>query len=249
MKNKFTGLIFLMWVFALPGYAQWSVGIEGGYNQNALYTNVGALSFTKYVPQNGFSVGIPVQYKVKDWFSIQADPQFIQKNYELKRTQFFEGIYQKNINSYVQLPLMGRFTFGGEKLKGFLNLGGYASYWSMGRIKGVQANIFSDIESSSDTQEYDRYLELKNGYSYNEPYTFDERKDNRLELGWLTGVGVSYQYKKYQFFVEGRYYQSITDQQKNYMINQIPRYNQTYTAQIGCLYQFAKKPKKSTSSN
>lgn len=80
------------------------------------------------------------------------------------------------------------------------------------------------------------YLDVKENIAYNESHTFDERKDRRLELGWLTGLGISYQLARYTLFIEGRYSQSFLDQQKNYMLNQIPRYNQTYMAQIGCLF-------------
>jgi len=81
-------------------------------------------------------------------------------------------------------------------------------------------------------------------YSYNEKYTFDTRRDNRIEAGWLAGAGVSYLFaNKYNVFAEGRYMQAITDQQKNYMINQVPRYNQTYAVNIGCMMRIGRKTK------
>jgi len=47
-------------------------------------------------------------------------------------------------------------------------------------------------------------------------------------------------------FVEGREIQSLTDQQKNYMINQIPRYNQTFGLTLGCLISLKRVTAKTT---
>jgi hypothetical protein len=74
-------------------------------------------------------------------------------------------------------------------------------------------------------------------YNYNQPYEFNSTRDNRFEFGWLLGIGVSYDAKMYKLFIEGRLTQSMTDQQKKYMINQVPRYNQTYILSVGWLWR------------
>lgn len=227
-----TGLLVLL--LTLNAHAQLSVGLSGGYTRNYLYTNIGYRLFTQYQPADGFSLSLPVQYAVTDWLALQADVQLVQKNYRLTRSDYFEGIYNVTTNQYLQLPVMGHFSFGGRKLKGFLNLGGYAGYWATSTNKGVTPAL---NEGGGDAR---IFLDAVEGISYNESYTFDSRKDRRLELGWLTGVGVSYQQARYNFFLEGRYSQSLLDQQKKYMINQVPCYNQTYTVQVGCLYQLTR---------
>src|ERR1700712_2571845 len=121
--------------------AQLSIGFEAGGKKNYLITNNSSQSFTLYKSQSGGSFGIPVSYKVNDWFSLQADPSFIQKNYKIERTDFFEGKYQTNTNTYLQLPVFAHFSFGGQNVKGFINLGGYAAYWAASKIKGSEPNI------------------------------------------------------------------------------------------------------------
>ena len=178
---------------------------------------------------------------MNNWLGIQSDPQFIRKSYEVERSEVFEGVYQKNTNNYIQLPLMAHFTFGGQKLRGFFNLGGYAGYWSSSYIKGTQLDPFSQSYNLPDNFQGKRDLDFETGYSYDEKYAFDKRKDRRVELGLLGGTGVSYQVKsRYELFAEGRYYRALTDQQKDYMLNQIPRYNDTFTIQVGCVYRLGK---------
>jgi len=225
----------------LTSRAQFSIGLEGGYNKNHIVTNIGFRAFTKYEPLDGFNIGIPVKYDLNNWFAIQADPQYIQKSYKIVRSSYFEGINHTNKNSYIQLPVMAHFTFGGQKLKGFLNLGGYAGYWSSSRIKGTQINTFAKEYDLPDGTQTPSILDGEPGYNYNEKFTFDSRRDRRIELGVLVGTGVSYQLKpRYELFAEGRYYRGLTDQQKNYMLNQIPRYNDTFVIQVGCMYRLGK---------
>ena len=213
--------------------SQLSVGVEGGYNKNYLYTNTSNRDFTDYKPASGFSIGVPIKYTIAPWFAELASPNFTQKNYSQLRSSFFDGVYQTNTNTYIQLPLMGHFMFGGEKLKGFLNLGMYGGYWAGARVKGNIPNILNPVDTVTATGNFSN---ISKYYSYNEKYSFDSRKDNRVEFGWLAGIGLSYQLiKKYEVFVEGRYYQSLTDQQKNYMTNQVPRYNQTYGVSTGVM--------------
>ena len=234
MKRNFLFLFSLLLVCTSSVYAQLSVGVQGGYTKNYLYTNAGYRVFTKYEPTTGFSVGIPVRYAINKWLAFQVEPQFIQKNYQISRTGFYEGIYQATTNQYLQLPVMAHVSFGGAKLKGFLNLGGYAGYWATSINKGVTPNIDNQSEG---TEIPNHLLDIWPAQHFNESYVFDNRKDRRFEFGWLSGIGLSYQINRYNFFVEGRYYQSLSDQQKDYMINQIPRFNDTYLLQIGCFFQ------------
>ena len=140
---------------------------------------------------------------------------------------------------------MAHLSFGGEKLKGFLNLGGYGGYWLSTHIKGTMPNIL-DLPAytntvSSNAQPNNVYDEFT-PYSYNEKYQFDKTKDNRIELGLLAGIGISYEMnEKYLFFGEARYYQSMSDQQKNYQLNLVPRYNETFGVSLGCLYELGSK--------
>ncbi len=175
--------------FCFNAFSQLSVGIEGGYNINYLTTNNANRSFTNYGSMNGFNISIPLQYKIADWFAIATAPALVQKNYNQQRSAFFAGVYQNNYNNYIDLPLMGHFMFGGQRLKGFLNVGMYAGYWVSGQVKGVMPNI---LNITADNNSSNSVYDYENPYSYNEKYTFNTTKDNRWEAGWIGGLGISY---------------------------------------------------------
>lgn len=236
--SKLIIVIFGLLFSSTAMYAQQKIhlGISGGINRNTLTTDEGYRAFTIHRPMNGFQIGLPLQYDIRDWLAVQVEPAYIKKNYELKRTEIYSGIGQQFKNGYLQLPIMARFSFGGQQLKGFLNLGGYAAYWLNGRIKGTVLNIFDNVPDIENDQQIDNYSQYNNLYRYNEKFSFDHRRDQRWEFGLLAGIGLEYRMSaSYKVFIEGRYYYSLSDQQKNYMINQIPRYNNTLGVQIGIL--------------
>jgi len=213
-----------------------SVGVDVGYDQNYLLTNISNLSFTTIKPLNGYSIGIPFLYKLNSWMSLSTNPSITQKNYKIERTGFYQGIHENFTNSYIQLPIYGHFIFGDKKMKGFLNLGGYGAYWAWAKIAGTESNILNPSSAVYSNSNPLSLLAENEPFNYSQRYQFNKIRDNRLEFGWLLGIGLSYEFtKRYVIFMEGRFTQSITDQQKKYIINQVPRYNQTYNLSIGCL--------------
>ena len=137
-------------ILGLPAIsrAQFFIGLEAGGNKNSLITNNSNQAFTSYDSKSGISVGVPILYELNDWFALRATPSYMQKNYTINRTGFFNGIYQDNMNGYLQLPLMGQFSFGEDQLKGYVNLGVYGAYWLSGKVKGAEANVLNPVDSS-----------------------------------------------------------------------------------------------------
>lgn len=241
-KKRLLLVAFLSSLAAMGLQAQqqrYEIGLSAGYTRNALTTDNGSRSFTRNYPLNGFQVAVPMQYHVNEWLGVQMDLSYIQKNYALRRTGFFEGIESEFTNSFLQIPLMAHFSFGGEDLRGFMNLGGYAGYWLSSRVRGASADPFSPGSDLGDDEQWYRYTDVIDLYRYDERVPFDSRRDRRLELGLLAGVGMEYRVSAhYKVFAEARYNYSLTDLQKDYMINQIPRYNNTFGVQLGVFYGF-----------
>jgi hypothetical protein len=206
------------------------LGISAGYTHNHLYTSVGYRPFTAYESKGGFAVGLPAVYHVTDWFSLQTEISVLQKNYSRTRTEyhvFYFLPYQNVRNTYLQLPLMARFSFGEKNLRGFCAFGGFLGYWANSRIEGIEYDLNA------------------RPYQYNEKFTFDKRRDNRLEYGFLVGLGLDYKYNDIcSIILEGRYYYSTSDLQKDYMLKQIPRYNNTFVIQAGVLFDLRSNKKK-----
>jgi len=239
-KNRIVYIATAISLFITCGLqAQLYTGIEAGLYKNYLITNNAAQSSTNYNSALGVGVGLPILYQFTKWFALKADPNYTQKNYKITRTGFYRGIYQNNTNAYIQLPILANFSFGGTRVRGFMNMGLYGAYWISAKVKGVEPNILNLIDTAVNST---TILNENNGYSYNEKYQFDNIKDNRLEMGWLAGVGISYILKSAsRLFVEARYTSSLTDQQKQYQTNQTPRYNDNYGISLGCLFRLDNK--------
>uniref|UniRef100_UPI00402A0A50 porin family protein n=1 Tax=Alistipes onderdonkii TaxID=328813 RepID=UPI00402A0A50 len=215
---------------SVPASAQWRVGLTAGYSRNTLDMDTGYAYDLRYEARDGFTVGIPVQYDFRDWFGLRADLVFVQKGQKMHRTDTYNAIHTDTRNNYLQLPVMASFSFGGERLRGFLNAGGYVGGWLSSHRKGVTHRFFSD-ESGDENG----VVVPENRYEFDEKVPFDSRRDNRFEAGLVGGVGVSYRVApRVELQAEGRCYYALTDMQKDYMKFRVPRYNTTFVVQVGC---------------
>jgi hypothetical protein len=204
----------------------WHIGVSGGYANNALHTSTGGRALTEYENGHGFEVAIPVRRQVNSWFAVQAELQYIQKNYTWQRTGQYDRVHSTVTNRFIEIPLMANFSVGGEKLRIFANAGGYVGAWIDSRRKGIQIeNTSNPFEAGS--VYYD---------DYDERVEFDKRRDAPFEAGLLGGVGLQYAFKSCVLFLEGRYYYGLTDLQQNYGYNMVPRMNDTVTIAMGVLF-------------
>lgn len=218
--------------------AQWSVGLQAGYTHNSLTTSSGYFYDRVYHAQGGFTVGVPVRYTFTDWFALGAEATFVQKGYDARRSGFYDVLHEDVSNNYLSVPLYARFSFGGTRLRGFVNAGGYLGGWLSSYRKGTNYENFSGSDSESPIGIEDIYTSI---YHYDEKVKFDSRRDNRFEAGAMAGAGISYQLiANLEIFGECRYYHSLTDMQKDYMKKQVPRYNNTFAFQAGVMFYFGK---------
>lgn len=214
----------------LPGAAKaqtqkqkWSAGVSTGAAINRLSYTTGYRAFSEYKPSAGVALAIPVHYRVNDWLAVQAEVGYVAKSYRFVRTGDYDHTHWTASNSYLQLPMMAQFSFGGARLRGFVNMGAFGGYWLRSRWKGQTEEVGGDFI-----------------YKFNENILFNKTRDNRWEAGGVLGAGVSYELPLCIMTLEGRYYHSVTDMQKKYMLNQVPRYNNTAVLQVGALFPFGR---------
>ena len=233
-KTIISALLAMTALSCMTASAQWRVGIQTGYTHNWLYTENGYFYTRTYQPRGGFSIGAPVQYEFEDWFALQAEVSYIQKNYRMQRTEFFSPLFENMTNHYLSVPVFAHFSFGGDDLRGFFNAGFYAGGWLASNRKGAAQTSFG--------YHYDAYIledvsDLTELYYYDEKYAFNSTRDNRFEAGAMIGIGLQYEINDLlTVLAECRYYYSLTDMQKNYMKMQVPRYLNTMLFQIGILF-------------
>jgi len=215
-----------------------SIGLEGGLSNNIISTNISNRVSTILQYNTGYTIGIPVQYRITNWLGVEAASNIMQKNYTISRTDSLTGVYQQFNNTYLQLPLTARFTYGWRRIQFFANLGGYVGYWAGSRISGRVPDILSARDSIGASGQSSESILL---VGYDRKYQFDSRRDARLEFGWVAGAGVQYLLKdKYDFFARCNYYYALTNQQKDDYKGQTPQYNETFAFTLGAMVTLGK---------
>lgn len=145
----------------------------------------------------------------------------------MERSPYY-GFYENRTNHYLSVPVYARFSFGGKKVRGFLDAGGYVGGWLASRRQGIEFTQFGTNQGVGTGTIY---------YPYDEAYGFDTRRDNRFEGGLLLGIGIEYKITSLiAVQLEGRYCYSLSDMQKNYMTDQAPRYLNSFLIQAGVAF-------------
>lgn len=201
--------------------AQWCVGVTGGVDYNVHSMDLQYMADFNMQGRWGATLGITGQYNFSNWLGVRADLNWSQKNYRQYRSVLNEVNY-KYRNNYLQLPIMASFSFGGQKLRGFCNLGVYGGYWMNSSRSGSDINTFT-----------------QRTYDFSEKVEFNNERDQRWDCGLVGGVGLEYRlWKHWALQGEVRYYYSTTSTRKQYMRVKDYRYNGTTAIQLGASYIF-----------
>ena len=218
MRNLLMAVALLT---AFTAHAQWRVGVTGGTTYNVFSMDKQYLTDYQIDGRWGVTLGVTGQYNFNSWLAVRADLNWTQKNYRKYRAILTQMDYRYR-NDYVQLPVMASFSVGGEKLRGFCNIGVYGGYWLISHQKGTDFNNFSGKT-----------------IMFSEKVEFNSDRDQRWDCGLLGGIGVEYQITPHWVAqAEVRYYYSTTSTVKQYMRVKDFRYNSTTAIQLGGSYIF-----------
>lgn len=218
-KLQLTSLILLF--LPLTTWAQWSVGLLAGADYNIHSQDTHYMTDYRFRGTAGVNVGFSGQYTVNDWLSFRADPTFIQKNYQHTRNVLTQMDYHYR-NSYLMLPLLASFHFGGYTVHGIVNAGVYGGYWLASSRYGTDQNAMTNQD-----------------FEFAERITFNGERDNRLDLGLAAGLGMEFCLSpRWTAQVEARCYYSLASQVKQYMRVRDYRYDTTLGLQAVLYYSF-----------
>ncbi len=218
MKKTLTMLVLMLPMMA---FAQWRVGINGGGDLNHFIIDKQYQTDYQFKDRWGGTVGIMGQYDIADWAGIRFELDWMQKNYRQTRETLKVYDY-KYVNNYLQLPVMGSFSFGGQKVRGFCNLGIYGGYWLNSSRKGFDYNALT-----------------QKGYDFTEKVEFYDDRDRRWDFGFVGGAGLEYRFASHWAAqVELRYYYSTVSTTKVNDVAKDYRYNSTLALQTGLWYCF-----------
>ena len=214
-------LIALALLMAVAAHAQWRVGVTGGAAYNVFSMDKQYMADYEIDGRWGATLGITGQYDFNSWLGVRADLNWTQKNYR-KHRKILDEMDYKYRNDYLQLPVMASFSVGGQKLRGFCNLGVYAGYWLNSHREGSDYNNFG------------LYV-----INFSEKVEFNSDRDQRWDCGFVGGLGLEYRITPHWAAqVELRYYYSTTSTTKQYMRVKDYRYNNTTAIQLGGYYIF-----------
>ena len=220
MKNKSLLLGAMLLMLTAVAHAQWRVGATIGTSANHYRMDRQYMSDYHINDRWGLTMGVTGQYDFTEWLGVRADFNWTQKNHRVLRDRI--PMDYKYVNNYLQLPVMASFSFGGQKLRGFCNLGVYGGYWLSSNYSGVDYNSFVGAP-----------------YDVKGHVDFNSDRDQRWDCGFVGGLGVEYRFARHWGAqVEARYYYSTTSVQKQYMRVKDYRYNSTLALQAGVSYFF-----------
>lgn len=210
-------------ILPLAAQAEWRVGVSGGGDYNWFSINKQYQVNYHYDGAWGWNAAVFGQYNFKKWVGLRFELEASERNHCFYRDGIYSGTNYINRNTWLQLPVMAQFSFGGEKVRGFVNAGVYAGYWLAGHQKGTLFDMFTDRTLRIDT-----------------PYAFQADKDQRWDFGLAGGLGIEYRFHEHwAMHLEGRCYYSFISTVKPYM-QQVKdyRFNTTIGINVGFAYVF-----------
>lgn len=218
------GLSFIMLLLSAVGAqaqtngdvdSRWAVGLRGGWASTTISRYDAGRMDEDYSALGGFEAGLQGSYSFNSWLAIRANLSFMQRSHRMDRNlNYLDPVYTEHINSYLMLPVMADFSFGGERLRGHLLAGGYAGYWLLERRKGTtywMTDYYVYFESFDETRDFtDSDLRLTAGFTFGASLSF------ALTESWEVGLDALYYYdllshhKDYDNLADPRYLNTIS---------------------------------------
>ena len=214
----------LVALVAIGGHAtaQWSVGLRGGWTTTTISRyNAGRID-ESYALLPGHEAGIQGSYTFNNWFALCANLSVMHRSHRMDRNlNYLNPVYTEHHNTYLMMPVMADFMFGGKRFMGHILAGGYAGYWLKERRNGTTYWM----------TDYNVYFE-----SFDETRDFTE-EDLRFNAGLLLGLGLSYPLDNHwKVGIDARYYYDLTSHHRGDEHLADPRYLNTVAINLNINY-------------
>jgi hypothetical protein len=176
-------------------FAQVSVGFKAGVN----YANISTpdLSFVG-IPSTdanrSLTFGAVAEIGIKDGFAIQPELNFSKKGFEIQQGIPIDlgafnlpvGVKAVTDLNYVEVPVLGKYSFGNEKMGAYVIAGPTMGYATSARFRTV-ASLLIDINI------------------VNEKFDLDALNVSRFDIGGTIGAGATMNLGNTKWFVDARY--------------------------------------------
>lgn len=229
MKRIIISIAFMLAVFGAQAQentepsSPWAIGLRGGWTSSTISRYDGGRMDEAYSALGGMEFGLQGRYTVNSWMALRANLSFMQRSHRMDRNlNYLDPVYTEHLNSYLMLPVLADFSFGGPQLRGHLLAGGCAGYW------------LSEYRQGTTYWMTDYYV-------YFEP--FDETRDftdedNRLNAGLVLGIGLTYPIgSRWEVGLDALYYYDLTSHHQSTPSLTDPRYLNTLSINLNLNYK------------
>lgn len=233
MRKALLFLLVILLPISLFASSGWNIGIEGGYTMGFYDQRGGERPYRTFSMGHAFELSVPIEYRVKEWFSIVSGLRYIGKPYNMHEDNSEEGgidLYRtRNVNHYFEVPLSLRFSLGNDTIRGFLGAGLYLGVRFLSTESG-RLNVY-DFITTADTNPY-----------FWGTVDLNPVSDNLFDTGLLAEAGIGYTLGRGELLISARYQYSFTSLDRKYQKNQVHRYIDTLSITAG--YSFSLGDKK-----
>lgn len=188
-------------LFANSLTAQKQIGIRTGANWNNIKASIPFVNIGKKLDVvEKFNIGFVYATNITDKFGIQTEVNYLKKGFAvtgdlgevdlLGVTVPLETRTEVQI-SYIDVPILAKYKFGENALKGYVTLGPYLGYASKGQLKAYSASG-DEVELASTN------------------FDFALVKYARFEVGGVAGLGATFDIGVGEVFADARYNFGLT---------------------------------------
>ncbi len=211
-------------VAAADASAQWQVGVKSGIDVTSVDRSQAGRVDETYSSRTGWAAGVMAQYSIKDWFALRAEIDLMDRTHRMDRNiTYLDPVYTVYHNTYMMIPVLADFSFGGSRLRGHLYAGGYAGAWLKARRNGTTFWMTDALI----------YFE-----PFDETMSFTDEQ-RRFTAGIQAGVGLSYEFPgHWGVLLDAMTIYDLVSYQKSSAHLADPRYLSSIAVTLGVTYRF-----------
>ncbi len=188
-------------LFANSAIAQNQIGVRTGANWNSVKASIPFVNIGNSLKSvEKFNIGLVYAASITEKFGIQTEVNYLKKGFVVTKdlgdvdllgvTVPVQTKVEAQI-SYVDIPILAKYKFGENALKGYAVLGPYLGYASKGALKAYSASG-EEVELASTN------------------FDFSLVRYARFEVGGVAGIGGSLDIGIGEIFADARYNFGLT---------------------------------------
>jgi Outer membrane protein beta-barrel domain len=175
------------------------LGFKGGYNLSslngaeAIAATLGEGAQIPYLNEGGYQAGLALQIGLSRRISLVFEPTYSQRGFEATRGR---ANLLRTRSTYIDGPLLLRYSMGTNNMLFYFNIGGYGAYWLEGTAEAMR--------NGQAPTELPLLVEVM---------TLDKAQSNLIDYGLVGGLGFSVRMGAGQnrWFFESRYQYGLQD--------------------------------------